>query len=91
MAKKINWNKVKKHLNKPVLCKFWDHASKDRPVLCNAIGYLAEVENDHIMIVSWDCFEMEQGDRLENMEFVGIIRSTIIDIVPLRVSKIWGK
>jgi hypothetical protein len=87
---KINWNKVKNHLNKPVICTFWDHCSNDKLVLCNAIGYLAEIDDDFIMIVSWDTPDLEPSDRLKNMEFYGLIKSAIIDILPLRESKVWG-
>jgi len=87
---RINWNKIKKHINKPIICSFVDHSSREKLVKCNALGYLAEIGDDYIMIVTWDCPEMDEVNRLNNLEFYGIIKSAIIDIKPLKVTNVWG-
>lgn len=78
--KKINWKKVHKNLRNPIIVKFWDHASKSTPILCNVIGFLFVDEDLFIQLVTWDCPSLYGDDRLCNMEYVSILKSTITDI-----------
>lgn len=88
--KQIKWKLVEKHLNKPVIVTFDDHADGFNLVFCKVIGWLGEIEDKHIMIVTWDVPEEEGDSRTQNMEAFTIVKSTIYDIKPLGLST-WGK
>lgn len=75
--KKLNWKKIAKHLYKPVVCIFDDHAHNSTPVYCQVVGFLAKVTDEFIVIVSWDCPEFDGDDRIANMEYFSIVRSAI--------------
>jgi len=87
---KIKWLDIKRHLSKPVIVKFLDHASNAEPCYCVCVGFLAKITKKHIMVVSWDLPEDEPATRYHNMEYFSILKSAIEEIRPLRPSNKWG-
>ena len=83
MASKIKWKDLEERLNKILVVAFWDHAMGDEPVRCHAVGYLAKIAKRHIMLVSWDCVDLDGDDRLANMEYFSILKSAIYEVKPL--------
>ena len=79
----MNWKQIRRHLNKPIICKFQDHAMGSTPIVCKVVGYLAKIEDDHIMLVSWDTPGLETESRMANMEWFSILKSTILDVILL--------
>lgn len=87
---KIDWKLVATHLGKPITVHFDDHATGLDVIPINVCGYLAKLTPKHISVVSWDCPTLEGPDRLNNIEAVSILKSTIINIAPLRRAQKWG-
>ena len=88
--KKFNWLDIARHLSKPVQVKFDDHAMNGEPIVCVVVGFLAKITKKYIMLVGWDTPNLETNERLSNIEYFCILKSTLHDIKPLRVSKKWG-
>jgi len=87
---KINWKEVQKHIGRPIIITFDDHAMGGNPIMCRCIGYLASVEKNHVKIVAWDVPELSGEERRSNMEYFSILKSAILQLTPLRPTKKFG-
>ena len=87
---KIKWKLVKKQINKLVFVEFDDHSQNGTPMVCHVVGFLSEITNKHIKVISWDCPGEETSVRDDNMEYCCILKSTINKIYPLKKTKKWG-
>lgn len=68
-------------LNKALKVIFFDHAKNGSILKCLVVGQLAKIEDNCIKLVNWDCFEEQDiSDRIENMEYVSILKDAIIEI-----------
>lgn len=74
-----------------VLVRFWDHVVGSRELaLTETIGELVEETADKIVLATWLLYSQEMLQKLDygdfNNEFTTLAKSTIIQILPLKMS-----
>lgn len=74
----------KKHIGKPVILEFDDHATFSQTIRCRAIGWISEVTSDKIVLVWWDVLASDNDLRMNNIETCSIVRSAIVNVIFLK-------
>ena len=76
---------AKEDVGRLVLVKFWDHADGRKDLAyVEVAGRIREIGARRLLLQTWCCPRVEDKDvDGESNDFCAIVRSAIVDIVPL--------